>query len=269
MSGMVSQIRDPASALTHGIWFLAAIPLLWRLINRTENAAKKVTFSIYGATLLICAAGSTLFHTVQGSAERIEWYNRLDHLGIGLLIAGTFTPIARHLLEPTSGRRTLKMIWSAAILASIMRMTVDEIPKSIAIIIYLVMGWSAIPGYYSLCKQYGWNKARMIAEGGFFYTVGALIHWQNRPDFIPGIFMAHDLFHVFVMLGSYRHYQFMVEAVLPNSLGETLISPSAKPEILIMPGGLAMAQRHHLIRKPYILKKLRERQIRRDQQIRS
>ncbi|MFM1803118.1 MAG: hypothetical protein RJA81_2470, partial [Planctomycetota bacterium] len=51
MSGMVSQIRDPASALTHGIWFLAAIPLLWRLINRTENAAKKVTFSIYGATL--------------------------------------------------------------------------------------------------------------------------------------------------------------------------------------------------------------------------
>lgn len=215
MTGFITQLRDPTSALTHGLWFIAALPLLWRLQAKSETIQKRVSIWIYGLSLLACAAGSTIFHTVQGSTETIEWYNRIDHLGIGLLIAGTFTPIAAHILDAGLGRRILVMIWGAALCASAMRMSMDHIPRLLATGIYLTMGWSAIPAYTSLCRKVGGRKARMIAEGGVCYTIGALIHWQNLPVLLPGYFGAHDLFHVFVMMGSFRHYQFMNEVVLP------------------------------------------------------
>lgn len=256
MTGLILHLRDPASALTHGLWFVLAIPLLYRLFKASKDKLKRISFSIYGITLLACAAGSTVFHSVQGSTETIEWYNRLDHLGIGLLIAGTFTPIACHLLDARTGRRILAMIWGAALCASVLRMTVGQIPKSLAVSIYLVMGWSAIPAYSALCRNLSWKQARMIAEGGLFYTVGALIHWQNRPVLISGVFEAHDLFHVFVMMGSLRHYQFMSRAVLPSSIEHSIagqFSIFSNNNI----GGETQHLQLVLFKRPYLLKKFR------------
>jgi hemolysin III len=219
---IVLNLREPASAITHGLWFLLALPLLYRLRKQAGDPVKKCSVTVYGTTLLCCAAGSTVFHAVQGTPADIEWYNRLDHMGIGLLIAGTFTPIGVHLLEETTGRRTLMLIWLAALSAAVLRMTVEHIPKPIATSIYLAMGWSAIPGFFHLSRNVAWKETRMTAEGGLFYTIGALIHWRDSPDPLPGIFGAHDLFHVFVMLGSLRHFQFMKRVVLPASIDSAL-----------------------------------------------
>jgi len=218
----LTHLREPASAVTHAIWFLAAVPLILRLIRRTNDRAKQVSIVIYGVTLLACSGASTLFHAVQGDEATIMWYNRLDHIGIGLLIAGTYTPIACHLLEARSGTRILAMIWLAAGAAAILRLTIHPIPKSLAVGIYLVMGWGAAPGYAMLWRRLNWRQARMIAEGGLCYTLGALVHWQNVPNFWPGVFEAHDTFHVLVMLGSFRHYQFMEYVVVPAFDTESL-----------------------------------------------
>jgi hypothetical protein len=107
------------------------------------------------------------------------------------------------------------LIWLAAGAAAILRLTIHPIPKSLAVGIYLVMGWGAAPGYAMLWRRLSWRQARMIAEGGLCYTLGALVHWQNVPNFWPGVFEAHDTFHVLVMLGSFRHYQFMEYVVVP------------------------------------------------------
>lgn len=215
-------LREPASALTHAVWFFAAIPLIVRLLRRTSDRTKQTSIVIYGITLLACAGASTVFHAVQGDEATIMWYNRLDHIGIGLLIAGTYTPIACHLLEARSGTRILAMIWLAAGAAAILRLTIHPIPKSAAVAIYLVMGWGAAPGYAMLWRRLQWSQVRMIAEGGLCYTLGALVHWQNVPNFWPGVFEAHDTFHVLVMLGSFRHYQFMEHVVVPVHDAESL-----------------------------------------------
>lgn len=218
----VASLREPASALTHAVWFVAAIPLIARLLKRTSDRSKQATIVIYGITLLACAGASSVFHAVQGDEATIIWYNRLDHIGIGLLIAGTYTPIACHLLEARSGTRILAMIWLAAGAAAVLRLTIHPIPKGIAVGIYLLMGWGAVPGYAMLWRRLEWPKVRMIAEGGMCYTLGALIHWQNVPNPWPGVFEAHDTFHVLVMLGSFRHYQFMEQVVVPTFDTESL-----------------------------------------------
>jgi len=222
MSLIIQHLREPASALTHGFWFLASVPLILRLIRRTKNQSKQLTILLYGLSLFACSIASTVFHSVHGDEATLAWYNRLDHIGIGLLIAGTYTPIAAHLIHARSGKQVLTLIWSAAIAAAILRMVYNPIPKSLASIIYLVMGWGAVPGYFLVCQRVPWSKTRMIAEGGLFYTFGALLHWQNSLHLMPGLFEAHDLFHLFVMAGSFRHYQFIETTVLPASDSETL-----------------------------------------------
>ena len=94
----------------------------------------------------------------------------------------------------------------------------------------------------------------MIADGGLFYTVGALIHWQNRPVLISGVFEAHDLFHVFVMMGSLRHYQFMSRAVLPSSIEHSIAGQFSG----FSTNNLGCETQHlqlTLLKKPYLLKK--------------
>lgn len=256
MNDLVHQLREPASAITHGLWFILALPLLYRLRKQAGDPVKKLTVSIYGTTLLSCAAASTVFHSVHGTPDEIEWYNRLDHMGIGLLIAGTFTPIGVHLLDAARGGRILLLIWLAALSAAVLRMTVEHIPKPVATSIYLAMGWSAIPGFFHLCRNVSWKEARMIAEGGVFYTLGALIHWRDYPDMWPGVFGSHDLFHVFVMLGSLRHFQFMKRVVLPASIDSALAwrlltwQPGIDTAFTAMPSESA-------IPKPYFWRKKR------------
>lgn len=259
MSLNIQHLREPASALTHGLWFLASIPLIIRLMRKTSDRSKQFTILLYGLTLLACSGASTVFHSVQGSESTLAWYNRLDHIGIGLLIAGTYTPIAFHLLHAKSGKQVLSLIWAAAIAAALLRIAYNPIPKGIATSIYLAMGWGAVPGYALVCQRVPWNKTRMIAEGGLFYTFGALLHWQDAPNLIPGIFEAHDLFHLMVMAGSFRHYQFIEQTVLPSfdpeclgaNLGFALTAPIAEP---------SEPATYQAIRKPFLWMRKSNRQ---------
>lgn len=225
MSFVSHYLREPASALTHSLWFMAGLLLFTPLIRNTRDVSKRASILVYGLTLLFCSGASTLFHSIQADHATIEWYNRLDHIGIGLLIAGTYTPIAMHLLHRRTGASVLTLIWLAALASATLRLTMDPVPKLLATSIYLIMGWGALPGYWILCRRLSVAKTRMIAEGGLLYSIGALIHGLNAPDLWPGVFDAHALFHVFVMLGSLRHFQFITSTVVPSldmeSLGAT------------------------------------------------
>lgn len=215
-------LREPASALTHGLWFLAAAVFSYKMAARAAHPLKRTSVIIYGFTLLFCSGASTLFHAIHAEEATIAWYNRLDHIGIGLLIAGTYTPIAVHLLHRHLGSVVLAAIWLAALASAMLRLTWDEVPKPIATSIYLLMGWGALPGYVMLCRRLPGKQARMIAEGGLMYSLGAIVHWQESPALWPGVFGSHDLFHLFVMAGSYRHFQFIEQAVMPAFYAESL-----------------------------------------------
>src|SRR5437667_263006 len=92
--------REPFSAWSHCTWLLLSIPatgLLWR--RSRGDLARRLSLLVFGVSLAACYAGSTLFHAVRLEPIWIDWFDALDHVGILILIAGSYTPVAWNLLQ--------------------------------------------------------------------------------------------------------------------------------------------------------------------------
>jgi hemolysin III len=205
--------REPVSAWTHLTWMVLAVPatcVLWPLAR--GNAFKQIGVLVFGFTLTFCYAGSWLFHSVPEALVRP--FNTIDHVGIYLLIAGTVTPIGLIVLRGWWRAGLLCVIWSFAAGGIAVRL-MAPLPLNVVTIVYLVMGWVGCATYFELARNLSHARMRALWIGGLFYSAGALINRLDWPVLAPGVFGAHEMFHLFVMAGSACHFWFMHSAVLP------------------------------------------------------
>ena len=111
----ILDLREPVSAWSHGSWLLLSLPalvLLWR--RGRGDLGKRVSLVVFGLSLTACFAGSTLYHGVRGSDERIAFFALMDYIGIYLLIAGTYTPIAWNMMSGRGRVIVLTAAWLSA-----------------------------------------------------------------------------------------------------------------------------------------------------------
>jgi hemolysin III len=211
--------REPISTWTHFAGLLLAIPgtflLLWR--SRGDAAAKRLSLLVYGLTLIFCYSASTLYHGVRLPAARVAEFARLDGVGIFALIAGTYTPMAWGLLRKRWRRWTLAVIWTVAISATVVIATGRHFPLVVATCLYLGMGWGAVICYIEIARSVSHRTLFPIVLGGVFYSVGAVINLIDWPVLYPGVFGAHELFHLFVLAGSFTHYFFIFKFIVPST----------------------------------------------------
>jgi hemolysin III len=207
------QFREPASAWTHFLWLLLSFPatwLLWRLAR--GSTAKRIGMLVFGATLAFCYAGSFLYHSVPPTLARP--FNTMDHIGIYLLIAGTVTPIGLIVLRGVWRLGLLGGIWAMAVAGISLRLT-TALSIHVLTVFYLVMGWIGCSMYFELARLLTPARLRPLWIGGVLYSIGAVCNWLDWPVPVPGVFGSHEVFHVFVMLGTACHYYFILSAVLP------------------------------------------------------
>jgi hemolysin III len=233
--------REPVSAWTHALWMILAIPATILLCKRCGgDISRRLSFFVFGLSMACCFAGSTLFHGVQGAPSRIEVYDRLDHVGIFLLIAGSYTPIAWNLLGLQWRRWVLALAWGTAILGSTLYLAYGILPSALGTTIYLAMGWGALFCYLELARQMSGRMLFPLMLGGVLYSVGAVINLVHWPVFWVGVFGAHELFHVFVMAASLSHYLFMLNVVIPACRAEDFsLTESIRPAAPIASGNPA------------------------------
>lgn len=208
--------REPVNAWTHLSWMVLSVPctlLLWR--RSRGNLPKQLSLLVFGITLFFCYLSSTLFHSVRTPAT-IRFYHTIDHIGIYLLIAGTFTPPAVVFLRGLWRWSVLLGIWTMASAGIVMHVLDGDTPISIATSVYLTMGWGGIFFYFELARILSHRAVRPIILGGVFYSVGALINLAHWPDFYPDVFGHHEIFHLLVMTGTVLHVQFMLATVIPH-----------------------------------------------------
>ncbi len=211
---MFKKVKDPGSALTHFIAMasaaVCAAPLITKAaLSSNPNAVLSMTVFIVSMILLYCA--STVYHTFDISKAVNKFLQRIDHAMIFVLIAGSYTPICLLVLRPSQGLPLLAAIWGIAIVGIVLTIFLVNCPKWVSSIIYIAMGWMCVFVFGTLIHSLSTAAFGWLLAGGIIYTVGGIIYALKLPVFdrLPKSFGNHEIFHVFVMLGSLCHYIFM------------------------------------------------------------
>lgn len=210
-------VKDPVSALTHFIGLIGCIPCIFMLLlqsARYETAVYMIGFGVFGLSLVLLYSASTIYHAVHVSEAKTLLLRRIDHIMIFVLIAGTYTPICLISLAGPTGWTLLALIWLLAIGGIVMKIFWLQAPRWLSTSLYVIMGWLAIIAFVPLQKAVSWEGVELLLAGGLAYTTGAVIYGLKKPNLPIKAFGFHEIFHVFVMIGSACHIAFMFLYVL-------------------------------------------------------
>ena len=201
--------NEPLSALLHFLGFLlsvAGLVLLVVFASLKGSAWHVVSFSIFGAALVLLYAASTLYHFAPISSRSKAVFARLDHSMIYFLIAGTYTPICLITLRGAWGWSLFGVVWGLSIIGIILKSTGVKINGILSTGLYLLLGWAAVVAIVPLWNSLPLNALMFLVAGGVFYSLGTIAFAMEREAVHTKWFGAHEVFHIFVMLGSLSHF---------------------------------------------------------------
>lgn len=187
---------------SHFIGFLLSIVALVVLVVKSSlvgNVWHIVSYSIYGASMMLLYLASTLYHSAKTPKIRAR-LNVFDHAAIYVLIAGTYTPYTLVTLNGVAGWVLFGLTWGVAILGIVFKLFYTGKYDKLSTIMYVLMGWMAIFAIKPLFENLSVPGLIWLGLGGIFYTVGAFIYSREK------IAYNHAIFHIFVLLGSISHF---------------------------------------------------------------
>jgi hemolysin III len=191
------------SHLVGAIFSLVALGALLALAIPTGDARTMVGFSVFGLTLVLLYAMSTLYHSFQ--APRVKRvFKVLDHISIYLLIAGTYTPFMLLAVNSHSGTLILTLVWALALIGTLTEVLLTgRAVKVCQLIIYLGMGWACTLDLAALRAALTPTVFLWVVAGGIVYTVGVIFYVLDKLKWLTH---AHGIWHFFVLLGSVCHF---------------------------------------------------------------
>ena len=207
---MGSYLREPINGFTHLIGALLSFIGLLALVIKTAitnpSAVAITAVIIFGLSMILLYSVSATYHLVVSSDKVISFLRRLDHAMIFILIAGSYTPFCLIALNGSVGWVLFSLITLIAITGVSFKLIWFNCPRWISTIIYVGMGWIAIFLIMPLYKALSLNGLLLLVLGGIFYTIGAVIY-ATKPKFLKfKNFGFHEIFHIFIMLGTLTHF---------------------------------------------------------------
>ncbi len=160
---------------------------------------KIISFSVYGAALVVLYTFSTLYHSFRGKAKLV--FQKLDHSAIYLLIAGTYTPFTLISLRGALGWTAFGVIWALAVFGMIQEVLLKKRNQILSVSLYIVMGWFALLIIRPLARVLPTPGLIWLIVGGVCYTVGVVFYAVGKK-----MKFGHETFHFFVLAGSICHY---------------------------------------------------------------
>jgi hemolysin III len=204
------RIREPINGLSHLLGLVLAGAGTLMLLSMASRPEQLAGFGIYGSTLILLYAASTLYHTLPLPERPLRALRTLDHIAIYFLIAGTYTPIALVTLDNRLGWTLLAVVWLIAAAGIPFKLFFLDAPVWLSTVTYLVMGYLALVAIIPLARAVSWGGVLWLVAGGIAYSIGAVIYSRQRPNPFPGWFGHHEIWHVLVLIGSACHFAFMV-----------------------------------------------------------
>lgn len=206
MNLLKKYIREPVNGLTHGFGaLLALVGLGFMLYDSLYDMNRTIAFSIFGISMVLLYTSSSLYHSVRAKEKTLELLRKLDHSMIYVLIAGSYTPVCVLALESPWKWILLITVWTLAVVGVIKKF-LWKAPRWISTLMYLSMGWLAVVMFPALWNSLPGAFLGWIIMGGLAYTIGAIIYGFKKPDPIPEWFGFHEIWHLFVMAGTFSHF---------------------------------------------------------------
>jgi hemolysin III len=210
-------LKDPFSGLSHAAGALLAVVGLVVLIIESQGDPLRVSsFAVYGGTLVLLYVASALYHSLRVGPRASDALYGFDRAAIFALIAGTYTPICLLGLGGGWGLGLFVAVWGFAAIGIIVDIIARRrTPHWLQALLYLMTGWLAVLAVGPLVRALSLPALLLLAAGCIIYTAGAVICVTEKPRLRPGIFGAHDLWHVLVLAGSACHFAMML--LLPRA----------------------------------------------------
>lgn len=203
--------EEKFNVISHAIGLVLSIIALVLLVvfASLEGTTKHVvSFSIYGASLIVLYSASTFYHYSKKPKLRKK-LNIFDHAAIYVLIAGTYTPFTLVVLKGWIGWTIFGVSWGLAFIGIIFKLFFTGKYDKISTFAYVLMGWLIIFAIKPLIDNLPFQGLIWLFAGGVFYTAGAILYSIKKLKY------NHAIFHVFVLFGSFCHFIAVFFYVLP------------------------------------------------------
>jgi hemolysin III len=169
-------------ALVGGIVLLA-------LAVRAGSITAVVGVSIYAAGLLAMLGFSTAYNFAKAAYR--PTLRRLDHAGIFLMIAGSYTPFTIHNLKGGWAWGMTTAVWSIAATGALMKVVFPNVDRRISIALYLALGWLVVVALKPMIDSVTWVALLLLLAGGLLYSTGVIFYVNKRLKFARAIWHGH------------------------------------------------------------------------------
>lgn len=203
-------IREPINGFTHLVGaILSFVALIAMTIKATATASSPITIAaviIFGISMILLYAASTTYHMVIARKSVLALLRKLDHSMIFVLIAGTYTPFCLITLNGTVGWTLFSIISAIAVSGVIFKLVWFNCPRWLSTGLYIAMGWMIVFVAAPLSSNMQGTGMFLLILGGIIYTLGGIIY-AIKPKFLEFKYMGfHEIFHVFILIGSLAHF---------------------------------------------------------------
>lgn len=197
------------NSVTHGIGAIFSIVALCLMVIFSAlnggTAIDIISFSIYGASLIILYTMSTLYHAITNEKAK-KVLRIIDHSSVYLLIAGSYTPFALSILKNQDEKRIIILIfvWLLAIIGTVLYSIFKQKVKIFNIVSYIIMGWAVSLLLPELNNVFTTLNIKcclyLLIAGGITYTAGIIFYAIKKVKYF------HSIWHLFVLSGSILHF---------------------------------------------------------------
>ena len=213
---MEPRVKPLLRGVFHEVGFYAAVALSVPLALSAENGKALAAAIIFSSCLALCFGASALYHRPTWTPRARARLARLDHAGIYLLIAGTYTPFGFLVLSKGWAIPVLTIVYTGAGAAIVMKLCWVRVPKAVSAAIGIALGWVGVVAFTQLAKV-GTGGLALVIAGGVLYTTGALVYAFRRPNPKPTVLGYHELFHLCTLGAAACQYVAIAFFVLPRA----------------------------------------------------
>ncbi|HEY6030906.1 MAG TPA: hemolysin III family protein [Gaiellaceae bacterium] len=200
LSQQAARPKPRLRGVLHQVAFAVAVVVGVAFVLEADGTRASIGAAVFAGSAAAMLGASALYHRITWSPRVRPWMRRVDHAGIYLLIAGTYTPVGLLSLHGPLQTTVLTIVWVGAGAAILLKLVWVRAPKWLSAVTGIALGWVGVAAMPQLAQTAGIAAVALLGAGGLAYTVGAVVYARRRPDPVPTVFGYHELFHALTLV---------------------------------------------------------------------